>query len=65
MPFLANIKYCPEFLEYSLPDTFPEKVIPGINFMDEAVVQCYVPVVQLQVDTFGGFMCSIWTQFCI
>ena len=47
MPFLANIKYCPEFLEYSLPDTFPEKVIPGINFMDEAVVQCYVPVVKL------------------
>ena len=47
MPFLANIKYWPEFLEYTLPDTFPENVIPDIDFMDEAVVQCYVPVVKL------------------
>ena len=25
---------------------FPDKVNPDINFTDEAVVQCYVPVVK-------------------
>ena len=50
MPFLANIKYWPEFLEYALPDTFPENVIPDIDFMDEAVVQCYVPVVKIPLQ---------------
>ena len=27
--------------------TFPDKVTPGINFTDEAVVQCDVPVVKI------------------
>ena len=42
-PFLANIERCPKFLEYS----FPEKVTPDIDFIDGAVVQCYVPVVKI------------------
>ena len=42
-PFLANIERCPKFLEYS----FPEKVTPDIDFIDGAVVQCYVPVVKM------------------
>ena len=27
--------------------TFPDKVTPGIDFTDEAVVQCDVPVVKI------------------
>ena len=30
-----------------LPGTFPHKVTPDIDFIDEAVVQCYVPVVKI------------------
>ena len=27
--------------------TFPDKVIPGIGFTDESIVQCDVPVVKI------------------
>ena len=30
-----------------LPGVFPGKVIPDIDFKDEVVVQCVVPVVQI------------------
>ena len=30
-----------------LPGAFPGKVTPDIDFIDEAVVQCYVPVVKI------------------
>ena len=30
-----------------LPEVFPDKVIPDIEFTDDAVVQCFVPVVQI------------------
>ena len=30
-----------------IPGTFPDKVSPGIDFTDEAVVQCDVPVVEI------------------
>ena len=60
-----------------LPGTFTDKVIPDIDFTDEAVVQCDVPVVKIllqvlviykrsqnfDVNTYGGFMYCFWTQF--
>ena len=30
-----------------LPGVFPDKVAPDIDLIDEAVVQCYVPVVKI------------------
>ena len=30
-----------------LPGAFPDKVNPDMDFIDEAVVQCYVPVVEI------------------
>ena len=30
-----------------LPGAFPDKVTPYIDFKDEALVQCYVPVVKI------------------
>ena len=30
-----------------LPEAFPEKATPEIDFIDESVVQCYVPVVKI------------------
>ena len=30
-----------------LPGAFPVKVIPDIDFKDEAVVQCFVPIVKI------------------
>ena len=30
-----------------LPRVFPDKVTPDIDLIDEAVVQCYVPVVKI------------------
>ena len=30
-----------------LPGAFPDKVTPDINFTDEIVAQCYVPVVKI------------------
>ena len=30
-----------------LPEVFPDKVTPDIEFTDDAVVQCFVPVVQI------------------
>ena len=30
-----------------LPGAFPDKVTPDIDFIDESVVQCYVPVVKI------------------
>ena len=30
-----------------LPGAFPDKVTPDINFTDERVAQCYVPVVKI------------------
>ena len=31
----------------TLPRLFPDKIIPDIDFTDEAVVQCDVPVLKL------------------
>ena len=30
-----------------LPEVFPDKVTSDIEFTDDAVVQCFVPVVQI------------------
>ena len=30
-----------------LPGAFPDKITPYIDFKDEALVQCYVPVVKI------------------
>ena len=30
-----------------LPGAFPVKVIPDIDFKDEVVVQCFVPIVKI------------------
>ena len=32
---------------YYRPGTFPDNFAPDIDFIDEAVVQCYVPVVKI------------------
>ena len=32
-----------------LPDAFLDKLTPDINFTDEAVVQCAVPTVKIQL----------------
>ena len=37
----------PEYGYLMLPGAFPGKVIPGIDFRDEVVVQCVVPVVKI------------------
>ena len=29
------------------PGTFPDKATPDIDFIDESVVQCYVPFVKI------------------
>ena len=47
VPFLANIERCPKFLEPALTRAFPDNVTPGTDFTDEAVGQCYVPVVKI------------------
>ena len=60
---------------------FPDKVTPDIDFIDEAVVQCYDvlvvrilfqvlviyewPQVNFDVNIYGGFMFCFWTQFCV
>ena len=59
---------------------FPDKVTPDIDFIDEAVVQCYVlvvrilfqvlviyewPQVNFDVNIYGGLMFCFWTQFCV
>ena len=31
----------------AIPGAFPDKVTPDIDVIDEAVVQCYVPVVKI------------------
>ena len=30
-----------------LPGTFPEKITPDIDFTDEAIVQCDIPVIKI------------------
>ena len=30
-----------------LPGAFPDRATPDIDFIDESVVQCYVPVVKI------------------
>ena len=48
VPFLANIKPYPEFLEYALTRYISRfKVTPDIDFMSEAVFQCYIPVAKI------------------
>ena len=47
LPFFANIKRCHKFIEYVLKGAFPDKVTPDIDFIDEVVNQCYVPVVKI------------------
>ena len=47
MPSLVNMKRCPEFLEYALTRYIPDKVTTDIDFMDESIAQCYVPVVKI------------------
>ena len=38
----------PKYGRFMLPSrTFADKVTPGIDFTDEAVVQCDVPVVKI------------------
>ena len=41
------------------PDTFPDKVAAGIDFMDEAVVQCYVPVIKILLQVLEIYK---WSQ---
>ena len=50
VPFLAfwpTLNAALDFSNMPWPGAFPEKVTPDINFIDEAVVQCYVPVVKI------------------
>ena len=50
VPFLAfwpTLSAALDFSNMPWPGAFPEKVTPDINFIDEAVVQCYVPVVKI------------------
>ena len=37
----------PKYGHLLLPGAFPGKVIPAIDFKDEVVVQCVVPVVKI------------------
>ena len=61
-----------------LPEAFPDKVTPGIDFTDGAVVQCDVPVVKIflyvlaiyklsqinvDVNTYGG-LCTFSGPSC-
>ena len=38
-----------KYEDLMLPGAFPDKVTPAIDFTDEVVVQCNVPVVNLQM----------------
>ena len=63
-----------------LPGAFSENFTSDIDFTDEAVVQCDVPVVKMllrmlvinklsqinfAVNTYGGLMYCLWTQFYV
>ena len=58
-----------------LPREVPDKVTPDIDFIDEALVQCYdVPVLKIlyewpqvsfDVNAYGALMFCFWTQFCV
>ena len=64
-----------------LPGAFTDKFTPDIDFIDEAVVQCYdAPVVKVlfqllviyelsqvnfHVNTYEGLMYCFWTQSCV
>ena len=37
----------PKYGHLMLPRAFPDKFNPDIDFIDEAAVQCYVPVVKI------------------
>ena len=62
------------------PGVFSDEVNPDTDFIDEAVVQCYVSGVKILLwvlviyewsrvnfyfNTYGGLMYSFWTQFCV
>ena len=48
---LANIECCLKFLEYALTRDISSKVTPDVDFIDEVVNQCYVPVVKIFLET--------------
>ena len=48
---LANIECCLKFLEYALTRDISSKVTPDVDFIDEVVNQCYVPVVRIFLET--------------
>ena len=62
------------------PGAFTDKITPDIDFTDEAVVECDVPVVKIllwvlliykwsqinfHLNTYGSHMYRLWTQFYV
>ena len=79
-PFWPTSNAATNFWNMPWQEVFSDKVTPDIDFIDEAVVQCYVSVVKIlfhvlviykwsqvnfDLNTYRGLMFCFWDQFCV